>query len=125
MPRAKTLSLLAVVALLIVTSLVQSLVTSGGILSDSSNVPSLKYDEHSNLKNNYFQKERVDNFNYKTGVDWVARMQAKQLNLSAAQQSKFNEKKDLLSQQFPKSILYQAVLNQFAANVLNDDFAYL
>jgi hypothetical protein len=81
---------------------------------------SLKYDEHNN-----FQKERVDNFNYNTGVDWVARMQEKQLNLSAAQQSKFNEKKALLSQQFPKSILYQSVLDQFAANVLNDDFAYL
>jgi hypothetical protein len=62
----------------------------------------------------------------KSKVDsYVSQMQQRSLHLSAAQQSKFNEKKGMLSQYFPISMLFQSYLFVFAANVLNDDFAYL
>jgi hypothetical protein len=56
----------------------------------------------------------------------VSRMKQRGLDLSAAQQSKFNEKKSLvLSEHFPKSMLYRSELGGSAANILNNDFAYL
>jgi hypothetical protein len=53
----------------------------------------------------------------------LSRMKERGLDLSAAHQSKFNEKKGLLSKHFPESMLYQSKLQKYAANILNDDFA--
>jgi hypothetical protein len=62
---------------------------------------------------------------YKTSSPVLQAMKDNHLDLSIKQQLKFEEQKELLSKNLPKSMRYVAPTGPWGANVLNDKFAFI